>query len=264
MEIVHKQCYGVQKHSFDNKTSEILALYTDKREATNQLECIAFHFIQDKDGDNKLSSIADVKKCLYQDKEFETKKDTLPIGHYVTRNPMEDLYKLTVWQKKEIIVVTPGRLYGKHKTPTLVVEKLFSITLVLVPIQEVRKMKLNCLRVSDCETDDDDEEAISNHQYFVDSFIKTQTFKRLQRNGEHSKDASVAKIRNDFPYEFTKCILAKKHADDGRKPQHDDMVKEMKEKHKEIERKRKESDPESVDTSDEKDLKTNDLKAKDK
>lgn len=120
--------YLIVKHDYiSTKESSVVTsgLFTDKRNALEELEAQAYRAVIAKDGEVHAS------KCLKDEKDLV--KKGLERKYFITKNAQESPDKLTVWRKYDTIKSAPGTLYGRKTWSESVLEKQFSVSIISVP-----------------------------------------------------------------------------------------------------------------------------------
>jgi len=120
--------YLIVKHDYiSTKESSVITsgLFTDKRNALEELEAQAYRAVIAKDGE------VHAAKCLKDEKDLI--KKGLERKYFITKNAQESPDKLTVWRKYDLVKSAPGTIYGRKVWSESVLEKQFSVSIISVP-----------------------------------------------------------------------------------------------------------------------------------
>ena len=196
------------------------SFHTNKRSAASECEEIVFKYVQKKDGDKKYKNWQSVERNLFTVEAFQQLRDNLEVGHYVVKE-VDGMYNLTVWQKKKVVVETPGRIWGVHKTEKLVWVKLFKIGLVTLDVNGMEvcladyMTSQNSYQTPDTvyvrlyedsddppyETDDSDDESSEESSYDSD-------YDSSEESDDFSESGDRVVIK--FPQRFLNTVMCKR------------------------------------------------------
>lgn len=218
--LVVKHDYVSTKESSVLKQDERSCLFTDKRNALEELEACA------KSAVVAVNGIEHATKCMYDEKRFIRKQGQACIEkkYYITKDAKESPDKLTVWRKYDVTKTKPGTLYGVKSWVETVVEKQFSVSVVRVSseiwglrpttpsVAYKQEWLAKALKVPKGNTEDEylaKEHRDLSHE-FSEFLRTTAVFKILSDRftQEEVPAINLPKIRFEHAVEFLKCPLA--------------------------------------------------------
>jgi len=221
-----RYCFQVQSHNFKTQETVALAVFSDSRDAQENLEEVVTFHLKEKNGELVFDVNNWIKTHLFDlNKLTDVKKEELRTGYYVTRDVKDDINKLTVWEKKIITNKVPGVIYGQWKNKAIVHEKVFDVSIVkvkddLVPVH--RRRSHNVLESADCyETTTP---YYDLQQSLIQQFKSSKVYKYLSSTSSITK---VLDARSEFPEEFIKCPMASTIKEKAKAPTQGDLHAEL-------------------------------------
>jgi hypothetical protein len=202
-----KYCFQVQLHNFKTQETEVLSLFSDRRDAVENLEEVVIVHLKEKNGDLKFDVNNWTKTHLFDlSKLTDAKKEELQVGYYATRDVKEDVNKFTVWEKKVVTNKVPGVIYGQWKNKAVVHEKVFDVNMVKVKDELVPAHRRRSHQVTDFnECYDTTTPYYDQQQLLIQQFKSLKSYKFLTSSTSVTK---VLDIRSEFVEEFIKCPMA--------------------------------------------------------
>jgi hypothetical protein len=210
-------------------------IFTDKREALDNIEDYMLQYIQGKDGSQRVPDLKSMEKMM-----FNSIKEPCPPGHYITRSDQIDTY--TIYQSLKEEETVAGKLWGAYKVEKSKLRKICTVSIVEVHsdlIRQVQKEQLSNgipklselrrLHNSDSETDSDSEESPSEAKFalFIKNLDESKVMKKIRNLTDLAKGFKLSELRTDGR-EFIKCpraMIAEIKQKDI--PQYDTMVSEL-------------------------------------
>lgn len=220
-----KYCFQVQLHNFKAQETEAISVFSDRRDALENVEEIVTAHLKEKNGELTFDVNSWTKTHLFDlSKLTDVKKEAILVGYYVTRD-VDDINKFTVWEKKMVTSKVPGVIYGQWKNKVAVHEKVFDVTIVkvkddLVPAHRRRSHNV----ATEMECYEPESPYYVRQQLLIQQFRSSKVYKFLATTSSATR---VIDARSEFPEEFVKCSMANSIKEKAKTPTQSDLHAEL-------------------------------------
>jgi hypothetical protein len=223
--------HSISRYNHATNQNEVVSIFTDKREALDNIEDYLLQYVQAQDGAQKIPDLKALAKII-----CKNLSDMKEPGHYVLRCDQFNTYTIYKHLKAEENI--PGKLWGTYKVEKLKLQKVYTISIIEINsdlIRQVQKAQIynNIPSLSELKRQPDSdvkrEPTPSEIKYaaVIDALDESKTMRKIRNLADAAKDYKLAELRIENK-EFVKCPLANVPDIKSKEtPQFSDMVKEL-------------------------------------
>lgn len=202
--------YSIGRYDHITNQNEVIAIFTDKREALDNIEDYLLQYIQAQDGTQKIPDFKALSKIM-----CKTLAEMKHPGHYVYR--CDQLNTYTIYEHLKAEETIPGKIWGTYKVEKLKLQKICTVSIIEINselVKQVQKTQIynnipSLTELKRQHSDDSDEEITQSETKYIsviNSLNDSKTMRKIRNLSDQTKDYKLSELRIENK-EFVKCPL---------------------------------------------------------